>query len=371
MKNIITILILPMWIIYFLSKFIPRDKTLIVFGTHTNSFSGNIKSLFLTEEDSKYKKVFISDNKKLVALLNTQGYEAYTKLSLQAIWHSLRAGTYIYSGFPSDINFWLSSGVKYINVWHGTPIKKIERDVTTGKYSLKNKYTWIFKILKPYLLTKPDILLVSSAYEEKHFLSAFGVDAGTVYRAFPPRLNLLLNTELPIQNKKNILYVPTWRDDHSFSYIQHIELKSFNDFLQQNSMIFYIKLHPSDKSIENHHHFSNIKVVDQNEDVYEYLKDADVLISDYSSMVFEAFYLSKPVILFCPDYDTYQKNSREFYIDPCDDLPVEVSYRQEELEEKLLHTLENSYIEKEKFKAYKPYKVKNDLLEKLVVKAHS
>ena len=78
------------------------------------------------------QKIFISDNKVLVDEIVGQGYQAYTKLSPKGIWYSLRSGAYIYSGFPSDINFWLSSGAKYINVWHGTPIKKIERDVTTG-----------------------------------------------------------------------------------------------------------------------------------------------------------------------------------------------------------------------------------------------
>ena len=102
-------------------------------------------------------------------------------------------------------------------------------------------------------------------------------------------------------------------------------------------MYLTIKLHPSDKSLENiDQEFSNIEIIDQNQDVYTLLEKSDIVMSDYSSMVFEALYLSKPVILFCPDYDTYQKNSREFYIDPCKDLPVKVSYLQTELEENLL-----------------------------------
>ena len=371
MKQLSSILTLPLWIVFFLSKYIPKDKNLIALGTHTDSFSGNVKSLFLESSDPLYKKVFISDNKKLVAQLNSQGYESYSKLSLNGMRQSLRAGTYVYSGFPSNINFWLSNGAKYVNVWHGTPIKKIERDVTTGKYSLKNRYEWVFKILKPYLLTKPDVLLVSSEHEKKCFKSAFNVKEDQIFRAFPPRLEKLTERAQADKQEKNILYVPTWRDDHSFSFSEYVNLDSFNTFLEKNKLKFNIKLHPSDKSMQTDKKYSNIVWVDQNEDVYDYLNDTDILLSDYSSMVFEALYLSKPVVLFCPDYATYQKNSREFYIDPCEDLPVEVSYIQDELEEKLLYSLKNTTIDKEKFKVFEPYKVKNDLFKQLIQKAHS
>ncbi len=368
MKQLPLILALPLWIVFFLSKYIPKDKNLIAFGTHTSSFSGNIKFLFFKDSDIKYKKIYISSDKRLIKNLNAQGFEVYNKLTLKAIWNSLRAGIYVYSGFPSDINFWLSGGAKYINVWHGTPIKKIERDVTTGKYSLKNRYEWLFKILKPYLLRKPNVLLVSSMYEEKCFKSAFDVKDEQIFRAFPPRLENLIEIAQSNREEKSILYVPTWRDDHSFSFSKYVNLHSFNTFLQKNKLKFNIKLHPSDKSMQTDSKYSNIILVDKNEDVYDYLKDTDILVSDYSSMVFEALYLSKPVILFCPDYETYQKNSREFYIDPCEDLPVEVSYTQEKLEEKLLCSF-NKKVDKEKFKAFKPYEIKNDLLEKLVVQA--
>ena len=115
--------------------------------------------------------------------------------------------------------------------------------------------------------------------------------------------------------------------------------------------------------------YSNIIVIDKYEDVYDSLKDTDILVSDYSSMVFEALYLSKPVVLFCPDYETYKKNSREFYIDPCSDLPVEVSYEQEELEKKLLQ-IDSISINIDKLQPYQPYNIVNNLLEKLVEEAH-
>ena len=55
MKNIFSlILVFPLWLTYIISRTIPRDNTLIAFGTHTKSFSGNIKSLFLKNDISNY-----------------------------------------------------------------------------------------------------------------------------------------------------------------------------------------------------------------------------------------------------------------------------------------------------------------------------
>lgn len=370
MRNILSIVFLvPCWALYLFSRIPIRSTTLIVFGVHTNSFSGNVKELFLTSK-SEYKKVFISSNYALVKELRLEGYKAHTKYSLYGIYYALRAGTYIYSQFPSDINFWLSGGARYINVWHGTPIKKIERDIATGYYSKRNRYKWFFGLVAPYLLVKPNALLVSSAYEEKCFKSAFDLDDDAFVRAFPPRLETLITGGAGINSEGNILYAPTWRDDHSFHFEDYVDLDSFNVFLKDNRIRFFIKLHPSDKAIDIDVELSNIVTIDKNEDVYDFLKDTDVLVSDYSSMTFESLYLSQPVVLFFPDYEAYQKRSRAFYIDPCKDLPVEVSYSQSELEQKLLLAMKERQVDMEKFEPFRPYPVQKKLLEQLVRKAH-
>lgn len=212
--------------------------------------------------------------------------------------------------------------------------------------------------------------MVSSEYEEKCFKSAFEVENENIFRAFPPRLESFIEKNHASIQEKNILYVPTWRDDHSFNFSDYINLETFNTFLKKNQLKFNIKLHPSDKSMQTTHKHSNIVLIDQNKDVYDFLKDTDILVSDYSSMVFEALYLSKPVVLFCPDYETYQKNSREFYVDPCEDLPVIVSYTQEELEEKILYSINHDSLDEKEMKRFEAYHIQDNLLEKLIDQAY-
>jgi CDP-glycerol glycerophosphotransferase (TagB/SpsB family) len=369
-KFLSLLFLLPNWVAYAFSHLIKRDRNLFVFGVHTNSFSGNVKSLFL-REDSEHLKVFISTNTALNQKLQASGFKAHDRYSFRGIYYSLTAGTYVYSGFPSDVNFWLSGGAKYVNVWHGTPIKKIERDVSTGYYSIRNRYAWLYKLAAPYFLSKPDALLTSSPYEEKCFKTAFALKNDSFVRAFPPRLEPLLHQRYEKKLRDTILYAPTWRDDHSYRVEEHIDWQSFNTFLQKNELVFYIKLHPSDKATDPDKEFSHITNIDRNADIYEHLGNHDMLVTDYSSMIFESLYLGKPVILFCPDDPLYQKTSREMYIDPGSQLPVKSSYSQRELEKSILHAHARTRIEPSAFEEFSPYAVRDKLLSELAHIAHS
>ena len=361
---------MPCGLLFMLSGLVKRDRSLVAFGVHTQSFSGNVKSLFLSAE-SEYSKVFISSNRKLISQLQEQGHKAYTRYSFEGIYHSLKAGTYVYSGFPSDINYWLSRGAKYVNVWHGTPIKKIERDVSTGYYSLRNRFRSVYLFAAPYLLTKPDALLVSSPYEEKCFATAFALDESSFVRAFPPRLESLSSTSNQKKRTANILYTPTWRDDQSFKVEDYVDWHSFNTFLEMQELVFYIKPHPSDNAIYPGTEFSHIATISKDEDIYSEIKKMDILVSDYSSMIFEGLYLAMPVILFCPDYVSYTQKNRELYIDPRSIFKSAISSSQEELEENILKCRKETFIAQSLGERFAPYPVQDNLLRKLVNSAYT
>lgn len=350
------------------ASMMPRDKKLFVFGTHTNAFSGNIKALLLQEDSSRYKKIFIGKNKKIVLTARELDIESYWKYSIKGIWYSLRAGIYVYSSYPSDIHFWLSSGAFYVNVWHGTPLKKIERDVTTGHYALRNRYKWLFQLIVPYLFVKPDLLFVSSPYEKECFKSAFDVDDKVFLELFPPRLQEMKLSSVPLNAaiKHKILYAPTWRDDHSFQIETYMDIEKLDHYLKENDLILYCKPHPSDRS--SYDAFSkaeNIYLASAEDDIYTLFEECDILMTDYSSMLFEALYLSKTVVLFCPDYKEYLKNNRTFYMDPCKDLSFRNAKNTEGLicmMEKIVTTRDHT----EKLpKEIEPYNVSTHIIEQI------
>jgi CDP-glycerol glycerophosphotransferase (TagB/SpsB family) len=357
---------IPGWIVYGLSGFSKRDKNILVFGTHTNSFAGNIKSLLLMKNPSYLKNIFIGHTKEITKIAKDFGIESYYKYSPSGIYYSLKAGIYVYSSYPSDINYWLSAGAIYTNVWHGTPLKKIERDIDIGRYSLRNKYRWIFGIIAPYQFVKPDILFVASPYEKSCFKSAFDVEDKVFLDMFPPRLVSLYQDE-PIGKESkniNILYSPTWRDDHSYHIEEHLDIDKLDSFLGRYNIILYCKPHPSDQSDYSLINRSkNIKLSSKSDDIYELLGSCDILISDYSSMIFEALYLGKKVLLFCPDYNSYIENSRTFYMDPCRDLGLGENKTTDELIDTISNILKDDKYSSNLSKDLKPYNISDNIIE--------
>ena len=59
----------------------------------------------------------------------------------------------------------------------------------------------------------------------------------------------------------------------------------------------------------------NIMVINKDADPYVFLKLADVLITDYSSIYFDYLLLNRPIIFFAYDLKEYLKDSREMYFD--------------------------------------------------------
>lgn len=65
---------------------------------------------------------------------------------------------------------------------------------------------------------------------------------------------------------------------------------------------------------------------------------ADVVITDYSSIIFDASLLDAPMVFYCPDYDDYE---RDFYLDYENDLPGEIVLEDENLLAALRKAKEN------------------------------
>jgi len=136
-----------------------------------------------------------------------------------------------------------------------------------------------------------------------------------------------------------VLYAPTYRATTK-SGLQGknnlvIELEKLRKCFKERfgeEVYILVKLHPHAKEtsiIEN----DFVKNVTKWEDVYELLVEADVLISDYSSLSFEMGFLDKPVFLFADDFEQY-KESRGVYME-LDELPYPHAFTQEELEENI------------------------------------
>lgn len=121
------------------------------------------------------------------------------------------------------------------------------------------------------------------------------------------------------RGKKIALYAPTFRGTAAAPRL--VGEQSVLELQQKlgDDWAVIIKPHPHIKSVS-----SNCDM-----QTSELFAAADVLITDYSSLMFEYALLKKPFVLYMPDYDEYKKE-RGFYEAP-EDFPCEIVKNGDEL----------------------------------------
>lgn len=351
--------------VYGLSFLIPRSKKIWVFGsTFGKRFADNPKYffLYLNQYHSEHvRAIWITKNKEIARLLISNKLEAYYLYSIKGIWHCLRAKVYIYDNYSKDICYTLSGGAKKINLWHGIPLKKIQKD-NLFDY-VRNPRSFFEKIYGiPRRITdekSSHYVLTTSVNLEEIFSSAFRTEHILV--AGYPRNDILISdyihniltedeqivvSKLKIQKvtKKIVLYMPTFRDSED-KFFDVVNIREFNEFLKQNNIYLCIKLHPKSKLQRQFQliECNNILIANYQVDPYPLLQLSDILLTDYSSIYFDFLLTKKPIVFFPYDYDEYLSKSRDFYFEYQEITPGGKAFNQKELEELLLKESTISY----------------------------
>ena len=110
--------------------------------------------------------------------------------------------------------------------------------------------------------------------------------------------------------KKTILYAPTWGD------LSSIELYFDKIIALNNKYNVIVKLHHNTDIIEDREitlkNNQNINIYGASENIYSLLSVADIVISDYSGAIFDAYYCKKPIILLdTPNAEKSKKIDKE------------------------------------------------------------
>lgn len=221
--------------------------------------------------------------------------------------------------------------VKVVQLWHGTgTIKKFGHDISEGR-ELK-------------LVEKADSrithLIVNSEYTAKLYKDIFGVTRDKVYVTGIPRTDVMFDdskrerdlkqfysTYPELTGKKLILYAPTFRDNQTEHPELGIDLETWIREMENISnrvnessdcsTVLMLRLHPhvaaafDDKELKKYGKY--IINMSDYADLNVLLFAADVLITDYSSIVFEYALLDKPMYFYAYDLEQFERDSRGFY----------------------------------------------------------
>ncbi len=318
-----------MWVFYPLTIFIKRNKNLWVFGGKYNKYNDNVKYMFehVSVKEPSIDAIWITGSRKLKNDLILKGFKAKMRYSYTGLITASRAGAYVYSFEPNDINLWLRKGAFLMNLWHGVGPKKIGIDVTHGLNKILYQPKGFFqnvltRLHSPQMLDRSFYMLATSKAMVDIFSRSFQIPTNHFVIAGYPRL-------LPFYNKTEIsdkwkdyneifLYMPTFRDSIPTFLSEAIPSPDeLNEKCKKLNALFLLKLHhmtPKEEE-ERFKDYSNLVVLDNKMDVYPIMTHTTALITDYSSVFVDYAVLKKPIIIYTYDYEDYIKNSRELHFD--------------------------------------------------------
>ena len=318
-----------------------NNNKIVFCSFYGNNYSCNPK--YITEEFIRQnidcELVWLLDKKKIndisvfpkrVRIVNYCSIQAFYELATAKIWIDNCRKLM----FPKK-----RKDQFYIQTWHGNiALKKIEKDA-------------IDKIGRQYVRNAKedasitDFCISNSDHISNLYLNSFWYsDNVKILKYGSPRNDILVNNidlnhvkEKLLLNLgiKIVLYAPTFRKDHLIGEY-NIDYNKLITILKNKyncEWKFLLRLHPNLILKHRSNIPENVIDVTMYPDIQELLGISDIVISDYSSLMFDFMFTEKPCFIFATDYESY-KEDRDVYFE-LNETPFPVAQNNEQLIENI------------------------------------
>lgn len=299
-----------------------KEKRVLFLSDVRSELGGNFKAVYDSLPDDKYEKILLfkktrntkrklKDKFKLVLYLSTSKYIFLEDL------------------VQSTSHMKVRKGQKLIQLWHAAGAFK--------RFGHGRETSDLKRIHKGY--KKYTNVIASSEKIRPCYAEAFDVSIDKVKATGIPRTDIFFDKEYIknkkeelynefqfLRNKKVILFAPTYRGtqfEEAYYDIEELDLEKIYSIFSKQNYIFIFKWHPF---LYNRIEKEEIKLYDEykkypefyydlskERDINDLLLIADVLITDYSSVIFDYTFIDKPIVYFTYDYRNYVENGRGLY----------------------------------------------------------
>jgi len=351
-----------------------QDNIIVFESFMGRAYSDSQKALYKEMLKDKFFKGFTF----VWAFKNPENYEYLTKNKNTVVIKYNSKGFYKYMSMSK---YWITNSrlpeylikkkkQKYIQCWHGTPLKRLGFDI---KVEGGNALNTIKEIKEKYEedAKRYDYMLSPSAFCTEKFVSAFNLKKlkkeNVIVEMGYPRNDYLFNhTKQDVdklkkslgipKDKKVILYAPTWRDNQhtagvGYTYNLNLDFDRLKEKLEKDYVIIFRTHYFVFNSFDFEKYKGFIFNMSNHDDVNECYILSDIIITDYSSVFFDYANLKRPMLFYMYDLDEYQGKLRDFYFS-LDELPGPIVKTQDELEEEL-DNISNYYERfKEKYDSF-------------------
>lgn len=312
-------------------RIIPVDKRLILFESSIGKqYSDSPKYLYeeILRRNLPYKKVWVCNTNTRFRDPNTIKIQRH---SPHYYYYLARAKYWVNNqNFPT----YLKKGKRttYLQTWHGTPLKKMLYNIENIQGRDEGYLERVSNATKSW-----DYLISPSPYATKAFKSAFRYKGEILEVGYPrndlfyqenvEELSTTIKNRINIpKNKKVILYAPTFRDNQkdkkNFVFSLNLDFKKLYEELG-DEYILLLRLHVLIKNQihipEEYNEF--IYNVSNYSDIQELYLISDILMTDYSSVMFDFANTGRPILFYTYDLEDYRDNLRGFYMNLEEEAP--------------------------------------------------
>lgn len=319
---------------------VPRTRDEWVFGCAVGIGDG---ALALWEVASAHGRtaVWLVGSKQEATDAAARGIRAVPKRSLQGLWRTARARVIVVTHGFGDVNRYAVTGAFVVQLWHGIPLKRIgvdspetlrvpgmiERTRAAGavRVLLRAMYRGAARRIR--------VLPAASHLVRGRLESAFALPDASVPVTGEPRVDVLsrgnaadrrtearaaIARAVPraTPDARFVLYAPTWRDGAPDPAVPAAdEWTRIVDVLNRHDATLLVRSHPLGAG-DYRPPFPTDRVQtlgsDRVPDVTPLLPGLDALVTDYSSLAFDASLVPLPTLFLAPDVEEYAQ-SRGFY----------------------------------------------------------
>lgn len=333
-----------MALFFYISYIFPvNSQKILLIMTHDESDEGNVGSAanYFKEKDANliFKRV-TKENYNFKK--NKNLFKNLFYMFIGVPYHMATSGTILMDNvFLPFSSVKLKKNTRLVQLWHGTGAIK--------KFGLDSEEGWILD-LAIKVNDNTTHFIVASKWMVEVYKTAFGATDG-VYSIGCPRTDLFFNEDLlsekraeffssfpDLSSKKIILYAPTFRDYESVEDITiHLDIEELMSKLDDNHVLG-LRLHPHvadkvnlDKICSQGPYGDRVFDFSHYDQLNTLLVCSDILITDYSSIIYEYALLGKQIIFYSYDLDKFEKSGRGFYGDYESMVPGPVVFKTQEI----------------------------------------
>lgn len=323
------------------SRKLPLKKNLVLFESHMGkqySDSPRAISEALREAEPSIRQLWVFDKPNHETRYDGASVVRHSLEYASAI--SRAAVVVDNQGLPSYYR--RRSDQLYFQTWHGTPMKAMGKD---SDFKSAAELRAIEESVKNWSVT-----VRPTEYYKRYLNDAMGYSGKELTIGIPRNDILAQRTDVTDfqykevglrPNSRYVLWAPTFRENGGKGIDRFVDFSSLAESLPED-VIVLVRAHYLQKLSVPSHLSGRVKDVSDVQEVSKLYRIADILVTDYSSVLFDFILTDKPVVIYVPDYSDYRNRQRGLNIDLENEAPGPFVVDQHKLAAAIVHEIDRT-----------------------------